>query len=201
MHQAIPSKTDRRICKSGIGDISSPDTRTVGPVICLAIIHLLVAYFVLLPSRSVYTYNLTMDSLLSAMHGVNGGHGLSTAGSGAVFGILFHQAIRPIEFEFFMFHFMAAYVVTFLLSVITLGFTTSILFASSFVTSLLLSIGVYRLVFHRCRSFPGPVAAKLTRFYAASLSAKNVQYYKELANLHAQYGDFVRTGRCFTPPH
>jgi hypothetical protein len=131
-----------------------------------------------------------MDSLFGAMHS----SALSTAASGAVFGILFHQAIRPIEFEFYMFHFMAAYVVTFLLSVITLGFTTSVLFAVSFNTSLLLSIGVYRLVFHRCHKFPGPVAAKLTRLYAASLSAKNVQYYKELANLHAQYGDFVRTG-------
>jgi hypothetical protein len=131
-----------------------------------------------------------MDSVFDAMHS----SALSTAASGAVFGILFHQAIRPIEFEFYMFHFMAAYVVTFLLSVITLGFTTSVLFAVSFNTSLLLSIGVYRLVFHRCHKFPGPVAAKLTRFYAASLSAKNVQYYKELANLHAQYGDFVRTG-------
>jgi hypothetical protein len=138
-----------------------------------------------------------MDSLVGAMHGVVEGHVLSTAGSGAAFGLLFHVAIRPIEFELFMFHFMAAYMVTFALSVITLGFSTSVLFASSFNTSLLLSIGVYRLVFHRCRKFPGPVAAKLTRFYAASLSAKNVQYYKELANLHARYGNFVRTGTYF----
>lgn len=136
-----------------------------------------------------------MDSLLGTMYSVGEGNVLSIAGSGAVLGVLFHLAISRIEFEFYMFHFMAAYVVTFALSIVTLGFTTSALFAASFNTGLLGSIAIYRLVFHRCRNFPGPVAAKLSRFYAASLSAKNVQYYKELANLHAQYGDFVRTGK------
>jgi hypothetical protein len=137
----------------------------------------------------------TMDSFLDAMRGAVHGNALLTAGSGALFGVMFHLAIQPIELELYMFHFMAAYAVTFALSVYTLGFTTPFLFAATFNTGLLGSIAFYRLVLHRCRKFPGPVAAKLTRFYAASLSAKNVQYYKELASLHAQYGDFVRTGK------
>jgi hypothetical protein len=116
------------------------------------------------------------------------------AGVAITLGVLFHLAIRPFEFEFIMYHFMAASVLVFSLLVHAFGVVKASLFAGCFNTGLLASIAVYRLAFHRCRNFPGPVAARLTRFYAASLSARNVQYYKELANMHAQYGDFVRTG-------
>ncbi|KAH5581599.1 hypothetical protein HBI24_127250 [Parastagonospora nodorum] len=135
-----------------------------------------------------------MDSLLGAVHGVAQGHAVPTAGSAVLLGVLLHLAIRPIEFEFYMFHFMAAYVATFLVSMYTLGFTSAFLLAAGFNIGVLSSIAIYRLVFHRCRKFPGPFPAKLSKFYAASLSAKDVQFYKELANLHGQYGDFVRTG-------
>jgi hypothetical protein len=118
-------------------------------------------------------------------------HGVGIA---ATFGVLFHLSIRPIEFEYIMYHFMAASVIVFSLLVYAFGFVKASLFAGGFNVGLLSSIALYRLAFHRCKSFPGPVAAKLTRFYAASLSARNVQYYKELADMHAKYGDFVRTG-------
>ncbi len=68
------------------------------------------------------------------------------------------------------------------------------IFAASFNAALVSSIVVYRLAFHKCRKFPGPLPAKVSRFYAAYLSAKDVQYFKELAKVHAQHGDFVRTG-------
>jgi hypothetical protein len=136
-----------------------------------------------------------MDSFLDAMRGAGHGNVSVIAGSGALFGTLFHLAIQPVEFELYMFHFMAAYAITFLLSIYTLGFTTPFVFSSTFNIGVLGSIAFYRLLLHRCKKFPGPLAAKLTRFYAARLSAKNVQYYKELANLHGQYGDFVRTGK------
>jgi hypothetical protein len=125
-----------------------------------------------------------MESFSNALHGVAQGNVSHIVGAATLLGIVFHLSIRPIEFEFVMFHFMAASAFAF----------TILLFAGSFNTGLLCSIAVYRLVFHRCRNFPGPLPAKLTRFYAASLSARDVQYYKELANMHEQYGDFVRTG-------
>ncbi|KAF2130546.1 putative benzoate 4-monooxygenase cytochrome P450 [Dothidotthia symphoricarpi CBS 119687] len=128
----------------------------------------------------------------------------STAGSAALLGILLHQAIRNVEFELYMFHFMAASVVSFFGLIygsvhfgghsVPSAFARASLFATSFNTALLSSIAVYRLVFHRCRSFPGPFGAKVTRFYAAYLSSRKVQYYKDLAEMHATYGDFVRTG-------
>jgi hypothetical protein len=67
--------------------------------------------------------------------------------------------------------------------------------AATFHATLLASIAFYRLVLHRCRKFPGPVGAKLSRFHTAWVSSKKVQYYNELRAMHEQYGDFVRTGR------
>ncbi|KAK7721297.1 hypothetical protein SLS64_001593 [Diaporthe eres] len=63
-----------------------------------------------------------------------------------------------------------------------------------FNLSCLLSIGFYRLLFHRCGRFPGPMGAKLSRFWTSYTSSKNFQYYKELEKMQAKYGDFVRTG-------
>lgn len=132
---------------------------------------------------------------------------VSTAGSAAMLGLLFHQAIRMVEFELYMFHFMGASVASYfglIYSFIQFGghsvpsaFARASLFATSFNATLLTSIAVYRLVFHRCRSFSGPFGAKLTRFYATYLSSKKVQYYKDLAEMHATYGDFVRTGESY----
>ncbi|KAE8333837.1 cytochrome P450 [Aspergillus sergii] len=67
------------------------------------------------------------------------------------------------------------------------------LLTTLFNTSLISSISIYRLFFHRLHPFPGPFACKLTRFYSAFLAAKNIQYNLELKRLHKQYGDFVRT--------
>jgi len=122
------------------------------------------------------------------------GNLLQNAGAAGLFGVLFHLSIRTIEFEFIMFHVMATFASVSALLIYAVGFVQASLLAAIFNTGLLCSITIYRLVFHRCRKFPGPLGAKLTRFYATWLSAKNVQYYKELAKLHAQYGDFVRTG-------
>jgi hypothetical protein len=135
-----------------------------------------------------------MDFVSHQLSEVAEGDMLSGAGAAALLGMVFHLAIRPIEFEFIMFHFIAGWVLAFTALTYTVGFVKALVFASSFNTALLFSIATYRLVFHRCRNFPGPFAAKLSRFYAASLSAKDVKYYKELAKMHGQYGDFVRTG-------
>lgn len=63
---------------------------------------------------------------------------------------------------------------------LTLGFLTSML--------------LYRGLFHRLRKFPGPVAARLTKFYAVWKSSLARQYHLELGILQAKYGDVVRTG-------
>jgi len=109
-------------------------------------------------------------------------------------GIVFHFSIRPFEFELVMFHFMAAFILSFFGMSYVFGLAKALLFATSFSTGLLASIAMYRVFFHRCRKFPGPFAAKVSKFHAASLAAKDVKYFRELEKMHEQYGDFVRTG-------
>lgn len=122
----------------------------------------------------------------------------------ALLGILFHASINGIEFELYMFHFLAVYAIAFIGYTSTLALIagqsflpalaqTSLAFIS-FNISTILSIAIYRLFFHRCRKFKGPLPAKLTRFYATYLNGRNRQYSKELGNFHQHYGDVVRTG-------
>ena len=58
---------------------------------------------------------------------------------------------------------------------------------------LLGSISIYRVFFHRLRSFPGPVLASVSKFWhvAHCLDSKG---HLLLERLHQQYGDFVRIG-------
>lgn len=122
----------------------------------------------------------------------------------ALLGVLFHLSIQTVEFEKFMFHFMAALpVMAIAMSALFSGFgrltwaqsiVKSVIIEVIFNLSCLLSIGIYRLLFHRCGRFPGPVGAKLSRFWTSYTSSKNFQYHMELGRMQAKYGDFVRTG-------
>jgi hypothetical protein len=116
------------------------------------------------------------------------------AGAAALLGVLFHCAICQIEFELVMFQFMAASVIGALGLVYTVGLFRAAIIVTSFNAGLLGSISIYRLLFHRLRNFSGPFGAKITKFHATRLAAKDVQYYKELERMHEQYGDIVRTG-------
>jgi hypothetical protein len=62
------------------------------------------------------------------------------------------------------------------------------------ILGLLASLLLYRGIFHRLNRFPGPVAARLTKFYAVWKSSLARQYHLELGALRAKYGDVVRTG-------
>lgn len=142
-----------------------------------------------------------VHSLLHEMAQANSYHAF--IGS-ALLGVLFHMSIQTVEFEKLMFHYLAA------LLVMAVGLSTlfsafghltwpqaivkSIIIETVFNLSCLLSIGFYRLLFHRCGRFPGPMGAKLSRFWTSYTSSKNFQYYKELEKMQARYGDFVRTG-------
>ena len=59
---------------------------------------------------------------------------------------------------------------------------------------LLGSISIYRVFFHRLRSFPGPILASVSKFWhvAHCLDSKG---HLLLERLHQQYGDFVRIGK------
>lgn len=144
---------------------------------------------------------MSLDGLKSALEADL----FTTAASAAGLGLLFHQTvIRNVELDVYMYHFLFLFIValaglasTYLaLTDLTIlqALSRVALVAISFDTGLFFSIGIYRLLFHRLRKFPGPLGAKLTRFYTVSKAAKNVQYYKEVEKMHEKYGDFIRTG-------
>ncbi|KAK8086189.1 hypothetical protein PG994_001163 [Apiospora phragmitis] len=129
----------------------------------------------------------------------------TTLFTAALVGLLSHIPIRSYEFERVVLQFLAGCVLCFLelggLYVYTgqcgslyAALARSLLIQAVFHASLLASIAVYRLGFHRCRHIPGPVGAKLSRFYVVYLASKKVQFHKELLQMHEKYGDFVRTG-------
>ena len=78
-------------------------------------------------------------------------------------------------------------------SSVTHGILTSSIAFSSYLVGLFGSIVIYRLFFHRLRHFPGPIAAKITRFYGLYL-ARNGQLHIEQNKLFERYGDIVRIG-------
>lgn len=126
------------------------------------------------------------------------------AGVAALLGIAFHFAILRVEFEQYLLQFLGSCCISFPLLIglfarvgdhkFSIALLRSLLVSLSFHVGLLASIGIYRLLLHRCRRFPGPVGSRLSRFYTAYLASKNVQYNKELDKMLSQYGDFVRTG-------
>lgn len=66
-------------------------------------------------------------------------------------------------------------------------------------TGLFGNILVYRLFFHRLRNVPGPIAARVSRHYAAYHTVKDAQMHYTIQRLHRQYGDVVRIG-ILDPP-
>ncbi|KAI1758434.1 cytochrome P450 [Xylaria castorea] len=62
-----------------------------------------------------------------------------------------------------------------------------------YLCGLLVSMGVYRLYFHRLRSFPGPRRAALSKLWHVWL-CRNSQNHLVLDSWRQKYGTFVRTG-------
>lgn len=75
---------------------------------------------------------------------------------------------------------------------------SSAIFAS-YLAALFTSIAIYRVFFHRLSRFPGPLAAKLTKFYGP-YTARNGQTHLEQNKLFKKYGDIVRIGQLPITP-
>lgn len=120
-----------------------------------------------------------------------------------ILGVCFHLAIRDVEVDYRLWRMTAIWTTLATMFVFTLirlcDFTILQALGRLFVVSwsfnigLALSMGIYRVFLHRLRNFPGPFGAKLSRLYAVKASS-NLQYNRELENMHEKYGDVVRTG-------
>jgi len=80
------------------------------------------------------------------------------------------------------------------------AFVVSTAVFAAYLASLFTSIVTYRLFFHPLRRFPGPLAAKITRFYGP-WTARNRQMHLEQMKLFKQYGNIVRIGEYLPSVH
>ncbi|KAL9110565.1 MAG: hypothetical protein Q9227_004923 [Pyrenula ochraceoflavens] len=151
--------------------------------------------------------NLNMASVFAPRLGgveyVLGAKTVPTATIAACLGVSIHTfVLRHLQPEEYLHRFVGAIAFTALLLVylcfslhgVAAGLTRASLVALSFNGGLFLSITIYRLCFHPLRKFPGPVGAKLSRFYVTAVSAKEVKYHKVIKKWSEKYGDFIRTG-------
>jgi hypothetical protein len=115
-------------------------------------------------------------------------------------GIVFHLAIsrKSFDLESIMYHFIAVSVLSYVGLVFAfmdmgennpfVAMAKASLLAAAFNAGLSFSLVIYRAFFHRCRNFPGPVPARITRFYATYQYQKNFEYYRELEKMHEVRG-------------
>lgn len=68
---------------------------------------------------------------------------------------------------------------------------------ASYLISLLGSIVIYRLFFHRLRHFPGPRLAAASKLWHV-WQCRDSRNHLVLEKLHQEYGSFVRTGENFS---
>lgn len=123
----------------------------------------------------------------------------------ATSGVLTHIAIfrrgewdvaSPSVFVFYSTVFAAAALLSYS-NFVSAPLSAIVQMAGSHVAALYSSMLVYRAFFHRLSKYPGPFLARLTNFYITALSVKRLHLFKEVQQLHQQYGDFVRLGECF----
>jgi hypothetical protein len=73
------------------------------------------------------------------------------------------------------------------------AFTTVAVVSGAFLGGLFTSMTIYRIFFHPLRNFPGPLGARVTKFWHSSKLAKR-DNYKLYERLLKAYGPFVRIG-------
>ena len=70
----------------------------------------------------------------------------------------------------------------------------SAIWSSSYLGAVAGSMLIYRLFFHQLRGYPGPAAARISQFYWVARIWKKADHFRQLDNLHQQYGEYVRAG-------
>ncbi|KAI5810775.1 cytochrome P450 [Pyronema omphalodes] len=122
----------------------------------------------------------------------------------SILALIFHRSILYREVDFYILQLSGV----FLLFYSCIGYTfhhishyplqlsilKSISLASTFITTLTISILLHRAFFHRLRHYPGPFWARITKFYAVRKAWISPRSYEQTAELHAKYGPIVRVG-------
>lgn len=75
------------------------------------------------------------------------------------------------------------------------GFFEATLLYLTFWSTLWIYIGAYRTLFHPLRHYPGPLYARLSKWYTVKKTIDTRwHWYRVQQELQIQYGDYVRTG-------
>lgn len=93
----------------------------------------------------------------------------------------------------FMWLIWPIYLMVFQHEVLKNAIYSSLIIASTYTTTLLTSIGFYRMFLHRLRKYPGPLRLALSKWSSIAMDAQGLRP-RELTKLHENYGDIVRVG-------
>ncbi|KAF8253259.1 hypothetical protein K440DRAFT_643236 [Wilcoxina mikolae CBS 423.85] len=114
----------------------------------------------------------------------------------------FHLTTLRHELDFYLFHLIGLYIAALVGIAWSLSQTTSVLLAIldtaviavSFNTALATSILTHRVFLHRLGKFPGPLVARISKFWMVKKVWGNSQGYIVIDKTHQKYGDFIRIG-------
>ncbi|KAH8887218.1 cytochrome P450 [Thozetella sp. PMI_491] len=141
---------------------------------------------------------LDFQSIFSAPWG-------ATIGGSLLLGAVSHHTIRPYEIDSKILPLAALY--TSFIVALAIGYVTichfplltalsrTVTVSAGFTAGVVGSMLAYRAFFHRLNHFPGPFAARLSKFWQVRMVLRSdFHQHIEVQKLHQEYGDFVRLG-------
>jgi hypothetical protein len=157
------------------------------------------AYFATAGDR-LSAYFAPLEPYVSHLHGLSLHHASAISPNtllvllSSAFAIIFHISILRILFDFLVWRLLGLYLAIYTVPIFTTSLFQATLIATSFNTTLLLSIGSHRIFFHRLRHFPGPFGASISRFWLLYQLHKRHDRFRLVESFHKRYGPIVRLG-------
>lgn len=110
--------------------------------------------------------------------------------------VIIHETVlRRVEIDHLTLPILAVSSIGYLGFTYFVGFLSAATLFLTFWSSLWIYIALYRVFFHPLRTYPGPLGASLSKWYAVNSVVKTRwHYYRVQQDLQKQYGDYVRTG-------
>jgi hypothetical protein len=119
---------------------------------------------------------------------------------GPLAAILLHELVlRRVEVDRHVLPIITVSISVYWLLVTYSNIVSALLITTCFWVPLWIKIGVYRAFYHPLKAFPGPFAARLSKWWTFKKSYEtNLHYYRVQQAVQKQYGDYVRTGTIST---
>ncbi|KAF2632016.1 hypothetical protein BU25DRAFT_406535 [Macroventuria anomochaeta] len=110
--------------------------------------------------------------------------------------ITLHETVlRRVEIDHLTLPILAVSSTVYLVLACYAGFLQATTLFLTFWSTLWIYIGLYRTLFHPLRRYPGPLGARLSKYYTVKkVIATRWHWHRVQQDLQKQYGDYVRTG-------